>query len=131
VLDELEKAGLVTLADKGYQGGTWAKVPCKGKGKPEPQKEANRAHARLRAPASERTRSSRHGGSSASSAVAPAGKLALAGQLFPSHLSVGDRIDHLLRGGTHPPGDVAAEDLGLQLVGHLWVAVALQEIRGI
>jgi DDE superfamily endonuclease len=55
VPDELEKAGLVTLADKGYQGSTWAKVPYEGKGKPEPQKEANRAHARLRAPASERS----------------------------------------------------------------------------
>jgi hypothetical protein len=50
VLNELEKAGLVTLADKGYQGSTWAKVPYKGKNKPEPQKEANRAHAKLRAP---------------------------------------------------------------------------------
>jgi DDE superfamily endonuclease/Helix-turn-helix of DDE superfamily endonuclease len=50
VLDELEKAGLVTLADKGYTGSTWAKVPYKGKNKPEPQKEANRAHAKLRAP---------------------------------------------------------------------------------
>jgi hypothetical protein len=50
VLDELEKVGLVTLADKGYQGSTWAKVPYKGKNKPEPQKEANRAHAKLRAP---------------------------------------------------------------------------------
>jgi hypothetical protein len=49
VLDELEKAGLVTLADKGYQG-TWAKVPYKGKNKPESQKEANRAHAKLRGP---------------------------------------------------------------------------------
>jgi hypothetical protein len=49
VLEELEKAGLVTLADKGYQGSTWAKVPYKGKNKPEPQKEANRAHAKLRA----------------------------------------------------------------------------------
>ena len=49
VLDELEKAGLVTLADKGYQGSTWAKVPYKGKNKPEPRKEANRAHAKLRA----------------------------------------------------------------------------------
>lgn len=49
VLDELEKAGLVTLADKGYQGSGWAKVPYKGKNKPEPQKEANRAHAKLRA----------------------------------------------------------------------------------
>ena len=50
VLDELEKQGLVTLADKGYRGSTWAKVPYKGKNKPEPQKEANRAHTRLRAP---------------------------------------------------------------------------------
>ena len=49
MLDELEKAGLVTLADKGYRGSTWAKVPYKGKNKPEPQKEANRAHTRLRA----------------------------------------------------------------------------------
>jgi hypothetical protein len=48
VLDELEKAGLVTLADKGYQGSTWAKVPYKGRNKPESQKEANRAHAKLR-----------------------------------------------------------------------------------
>jgi len=50
VLDQLEKQGLVTLADKGYQGSEWAKVPYKGKNKPEPQKEANRAHAKLRAP---------------------------------------------------------------------------------
>ena len=27
VLDELERQGLVTLADKGYQGSDWAKVP--------------------------------------------------------------------------------------------------------
>src|SRR6202030_627032 len=45
VLDELEKAGLVTLADKGYQGSTWAKIPYKGKNKPESQREATRAHA--------------------------------------------------------------------------------------
>ena len=50
VIDELEKAGIVTLADKGYQGSTWAKTPYKGKGKPESQKEANRAHAKLRGP---------------------------------------------------------------------------------
>ena len=49
MLDELEKAGLVTLADKGYQGSTWAKVPYKGRNKPGPQKEANKAHAKLRA----------------------------------------------------------------------------------
>ena len=40
----------MTLADKGYQGSSWAKTPYKGKGKPESQKEANRAHARLRGP---------------------------------------------------------------------------------
>ena len=31
VLDELENAGLAALADKGYQGSTWAKVPYRGK----------------------------------------------------------------------------------------------------
>jgi hypothetical protein len=50
VLAELEAAGLVTLADKGYQGSTHAKIRYRGKNKPESQKEANRAHARLRAP---------------------------------------------------------------------------------
>jgi hypothetical protein len=50
VIAELEKAGIITLADKGYQGSTWAKTPYKGKGKPESQKEANRAHAKLRGP---------------------------------------------------------------------------------
>ena len=50
VLGELERQGLVTLADKGYQGSTWAKTPYKGKNKPESQKDANRAHARLRGP---------------------------------------------------------------------------------
>ena len=50
VPDELEAAGLVTLAGKGYQGSTYAKIPYRGKNKPESQKEANRAHAKLRAP---------------------------------------------------------------------------------
>src|ERR1700745_3693246 len=50
VLAELEAAGLITLADKGYQGSTYAKIPYRGRNKPEPQKEANRAHTRLRAP---------------------------------------------------------------------------------
>jgi hypothetical protein len=50
VLAELEAAGLVTLADKGYQGAAHAKVPYKGKNKPASQKEANKAHAKLRAP---------------------------------------------------------------------------------
>jgi hypothetical protein len=50
VLAELEAAGLVTLADKGYQGAAHAKIPYRGKNKPESRKDANRAHARLRAP---------------------------------------------------------------------------------
>jgi len=50
VLAELEAAGLVTLADKGYQGAAHAKIPYRGKNKPESQKDANRAHAKLRAP---------------------------------------------------------------------------------
>ena len=50
VLGELEASGLIVLADKGYQGAAHAKVPYKGKNKPESQIEANRAHAKLRAP---------------------------------------------------------------------------------
>jgi hypothetical protein len=50
VLAELEAAGLVVLADKGYQGAAHAKIPYKGKNKPESQKQANKAHAKLRAP---------------------------------------------------------------------------------
>ena len=50
VLAELEAAGLVVLADKGYQGSSYAKLPYRGKSKPESQKAANRAHAKLRAP---------------------------------------------------------------------------------
>jgi hypothetical protein len=50
VLAELEAADLVTLADKGYQGSTYAKIPYRGKNKPESQKQANRAHAKLRSP---------------------------------------------------------------------------------
>ena len=48
--DELAAADLVTLADKGYQGAAHAKTPYKGRNKPESQKQANKAHAKLRAP---------------------------------------------------------------------------------
>jgi hypothetical protein len=48
--DELAAAGLPGLGDKGYQGAAHLKTPYKGKNKPESQKEANRAHAKLRAP---------------------------------------------------------------------------------
>ena len=50
VLAELEAAGLIVLADKGYQGAAHAKLPYRGKNKPESQKTANRAHAKLRSP---------------------------------------------------------------------------------
>jgi len=50
VLAGLEAARLVVLADKGYQGSTYAKIPYRGKNKPESQKDANRAHAKLRSP---------------------------------------------------------------------------------
>ena len=43
VLAELDKKSLTVLADKGYQGAAHAKVPYKGKNKPESQKQANRA----------------------------------------------------------------------------------------
>ena len=49
-LPESKDAGLVTLADKGYQGSTYAKIPYQGKNKPDSQKQANKAHAKLRAP---------------------------------------------------------------------------------
>jgi hypothetical protein len=42
VLTELEAAGLVTLADKGYQGSASAKIPYRGRNKPESQKQANK-----------------------------------------------------------------------------------------
>jgi hypothetical protein len=48
--DELAAAGLAALADKGCQGAWHARVPYRGKGKPESHKQANRAHAKLRAP---------------------------------------------------------------------------------
>jgi hypothetical protein len=35
---------------RGYQGAAHAKVPYRGKNKPESQKDANRAHAKLRSP---------------------------------------------------------------------------------
>ena len=51
ILRELAAAGLIALADKGYTGaGDPVLTPYRGRGKPASQKEANRAHARLRAP---------------------------------------------------------------------------------
>jgi len=51
IVRALRQAGFLTLADKGYQGaGDPVLTPYKGKDKPESQKQANRAHARLRGP---------------------------------------------------------------------------------
>jgi hypothetical protein len=50
VLAELEAAGMVVLAGKGYQGSTYAKLLYKGRNKPQSQKDASKAHAQLRSP---------------------------------------------------------------------------------
>jgi hypothetical protein len=50
IIAELAAAGLVVLGDKGYLGEDDIRTPYRGRGKPASQKEANRAHARLRAP---------------------------------------------------------------------------------
>ena len=51
IIRELEAAGLITLADKGYIGaGEHVLTPYRGRNKPASQKAANSAHAKLRAP---------------------------------------------------------------------------------
>lgn len=51
ILRALEQAGVITLADKAYQGAEGlVATPYKDKGKPASQKQANRSHAKLRGP---------------------------------------------------------------------------------
>jgi hypothetical protein len=54
ILAALREAGLIALGDKGYHGydesGHHVITPYKGRNKPPSQKDANRAHARLRGP---------------------------------------------------------------------------------
>ena len=51
IIRELEAAGLIVLADKGYTGaGDHVLTPYRGRNKPASQKAANSAHAKLRAP---------------------------------------------------------------------------------
>jgi hypothetical protein len=51
IMRALRQANMLTLADKGYQGADDPVItPYKGKNKPESQRQANRAHARLRGP---------------------------------------------------------------------------------
>ncbi|WP_026402678.1 transposase family protein, partial [Actinomadura rifamycini] len=48
---ELAASGLLVLADKGYVGADpHIQTPYRGKNKPEPLKDANRSHAKLRGP---------------------------------------------------------------------------------
>jgi len=51
IVRELAAAGLIVLADKGYDGaGDHIRTPYKERNKPASQKAANRAHAELRSP---------------------------------------------------------------------------------
>ena len=50
IIRELAASGLVVLGDKGYLGEDHIHVPYRGRNKPASQKDANRAHARLRGP---------------------------------------------------------------------------------
>jgi hypothetical protein len=50
IVRELAACGLVVLGDKGYLGEGCLRTPYRGRNKPAAQKDANRAHAKLRAP---------------------------------------------------------------------------------
>jgi hypothetical protein len=50
IIRELAASGLIALGDKGYIGQDDIRTPYRGRNKPASQKEANRAHARLRSP---------------------------------------------------------------------------------
>ena len=50
IIQALAASGLVVLGDKGYHGEDGIRTPYRGRNKPASQKDANRAHARLRAP---------------------------------------------------------------------------------
>jgi hypothetical protein len=50
IIAELAASGLVLLADKGYLGEACIRTPYRGRNKPTSCKDANRAHAQLRAP---------------------------------------------------------------------------------
>jgi DDE superfamily endonuclease/Helix-turn-helix of DDE superfamily endonuclease len=50
ITGELAACGLVVLGDKGYIGEDCIRTPYRGRNKPAAQKDANRAHAKLRSP---------------------------------------------------------------------------------
>ena len=71
IVRELAASGLIVLADKGYAGaGEHVQIPYRGRGKPASQKEANRAHARLRSPGERANAQLKPGASCANSAAA-------------------------------------------------------------
>jgi len=70
VLAELEAAGLVTLADKGYQGSTYAKIPYRVRTSRNPRKRPTALTRSSALPASGRTHSSKPGKFSGSCAAA-------------------------------------------------------------
>ena len=71
VLAELEAAGLVTLADKGYQGSSTRRSRTGAGTSPNPRKKPTVPTRGSAHPASARTPSSKAGGFSVSSAAAP------------------------------------------------------------
>src|SRR6185437_4961295 len=71
IIAELAASRLVVLGDKGYLGEDCIRTPYRGRNKPASQKDANRAHARLRPRANAPTPNSSPGASCASSAAAP------------------------------------------------------------
>jgi hypothetical protein len=50
IVRELATSDLIVLGDRGYLGEDHIRTPYRGRNKPASQKDANRAHARLRAP---------------------------------------------------------------------------------
>ena len=71
VLAELEAAGLIVLADKGYQGSTYAKTRTRARTSRNPRKTPTAPTPNSAHPASARMPSSRPGRSSRNSAAAP------------------------------------------------------------
>jgi hypothetical protein len=71
IVRELAAAGLIVLADKGYHGaGEHIRTPYKGRNKPESQRVANRAHAKLRGPGERANAQLKPGASCVNSAAA-------------------------------------------------------------
>ena len=91
IVRELAAAGLVVLADKGYHGaGEHILTPYRGRNKPASQKDANRAHARLRSPRRTRQRPAQDLAHPAQTPLLPLARRA-AGQSHPRPSDPRDR----------------------------------------